>query len=249
MTEISDTRKLFGSLVSSDLSILAVLHDCEPQFALIEDLRKIPVKDWFGLRLSSKTSLQGMDVMSAALSAFSSPVSEAECDQLAVDFANIYLIHTYRAPPTESPWLDKDGLERQAPMFAIAEEYRRHGLAASDRQKRSDDHLVLQLQFLSHLFGETDCYDNLKEAARFMDNHIMKWFGAFAERVASRCQTPYYAALVTMTDGYLDDLRDQLATWVDVPRPAKEDEQSPSSPNQGGEEEEQPFVPGIAPSW
>ena len=248
MTNIGDSQKLFCSLVSSDLSTLAVLHDCEPQARLIEELRKCQVEDWFGLKLSSKASLQGMEVMSVALHELSSPVSDAECDQLAVDFANIYLIHTYRAPPTESPWLDKDGLERQAPMFAIAEEYKRHGLEASDRQKRSDDHIVLQLQFLSHLIGEAGHNDNLKEAARFMDNHILKWFGTFATRVSSRCQTPYYAALVTLTDGYLEDLREQLVTLADAERPEQEDEQSPSA-SQDFDEEQQRYVPGLAPSW
>jgi TorA maturation chaperone TorD len=249
MTKISDAQKLFRNEIARDLNTLAILHDHEPQAELIEELRKVPVEDWFGMKLSCDTSVDGREVMSAALSAFSTPVSRDECDQLAVDFANIYLIHTYRAPPTESPWLDKDGLERQGPMFAVAEYYRRHGLEASDRQKRSDDHLVLQLQFLSHLLGNSENGDGLKEAARFMDEHILKWFGAFSERVAGRCQTPYYAALVTITNGYLEDLREQLVILADVPRPEPEIESAPTLSCEELEREEQRYVPGVSPSW
>ncbi len=249
MTNISDAEKLFRSEVASDIRLIAMLHDREPQAALIEDLRKVPVENWFGMKLTSDISQRGTEVMNAALKALPRQVGDDDCDQLAVDFANIYLVHTYRATPTESPWLDKDGLERQGPMFSVAQWYRRHGLAAQDRQKRSDDHLVLQLQFLSHLFEKEDGIESLKEAARFMDAHILKWIGAFAERVAGRCQTPYYAAIVTLTHGYLQDLREQLVKLADEPRPEPVDDDEPTVSNLEPEAEAQRYVPGISPSW
>ncbi len=245
----SEAQKLLRAEISDDLLLLAMLHDREPQVSLIEELRKVPVENWFGLKMTCGTSQTGLEIMSAALTAFSSPLSEVECDQLAVDFANIYLIHTYRASPTESPWLDKDKLERQGPMFAIAENYLRHGLAASDRQLRSDDHLVLQLQFLSHLLAEIDNKGSLQEAAHFMDEHILRWFGEFAERVAGCCQTPYYAALVTLTNGYLEDLRDMLVTLADEPRPVRIAEDTLNPEGQEINSEDERYIPGVAPSW
>ena len=43
---------------------------------------------------------------------------------------------------------------------------------AANWRKRSDDHLVLQLQFLAHLFGEGR---GAPTAARFMDEHLLRW--------------------------------------------------------------------------
>jgi len=54
---------------------------------------------------------------------------------------------------------------------------------------------VLQLQFLAHLFSLDDQQETLREAARFLDEHPLRWVEQFARRVAARCQTPFYAGL------------------------------------------------------
>ncbi len=248
-TKMSNAESRFRHEVADDLRMLAMLHDREPGPDLIEELRAIPAENWFGMNLTSETSLNGIEVMNAALAALPRPLSKKAGDQLAADYANIYLIHTYRVTPTESPWLDKDHLERQGPMFSIAEWYRRYGLTALDRQKRSDDHLVLQLQFISHLIEKAEGIGGLREAASFMDAHILKWIGEFSARVASRCQTPYYAGLVTLTNGYLEELRDNLASLAFAPRPIPQNEKGDQAAKEKVADDVAPYVPGTAPSW
>ena len=249
MTKTSKAEKRFRHEVSADLRILAVLHDREPDPTLIEDLRSAPAENWFGMALTSETSLKGIEVFNAALGSLPRPLTVEALNQLAADYSNIYLIHAYRVTPTESPWLDKDHLERQGPMFSIAAWYRRYGLAARDRQKRSDDHLVLQLQFIGHLIEHAEGTEGLREAARFMDAHILQWIGEFCERVAARCQTPYYAGLVTVTLGYLEELREQLVSLADAPRPAAKNGDAERATKQTEIPEPAPYVPGTAPSW
>jgi TorA maturation chaperone TorD len=141
-------------------------------------------------------------------------------DELAVDFADIYLTFVARAAPTESPWLDPDHLERQEPMFAVRAYYRRHGLKVLDWSKRPDDHLVAQLLFLAHLFMSSDVAA-FREAARFLDEHLRRWIGRFAARVAQRCTTPFYAGLALLTAGYIEELRDLLSSLLGDPAPSR----------------------------
>lgn len=245
----TQSEAAFYAAISRDLELLALLHDREPTVELIEALREADQGGWFGLKATSQTTQRGSELLAAALAAMPRPPAQETLDELAVDFANIYLVHAYRAPPTESPWLDQDKLERQQPMFDLAEWYRRHGLAAADRQVRSDDHLVLQLQFLSHLFAHTHHGNAAAEAARFMDAHILRWFGRFSEIVAARCMTPYYAGLVTLTEGYLEDLREYLVKLADAPRPVEVVKEQVTSADYGVEPEQTRYIPGVTPSW
>ncbi len=245
----SESEAAFYAIVSRDLELLALLHDREPTAELIEALRTAAADGWFGLKAMSQTTQRGSELFAAALAEMPQPLVQATLDELAVDYANIYLVHAYRAPPTESPWLDQDKLERQQPMFDLAEWYRRHGLAAADRQIRSDDHMVLQLQFLSHLFAHTHHGKSAEEAAQFMDAHILRWFGQFAEVVAARCMTPYYAGLVVLTHGYLEDLRDCLVTLANAPRPVEVVKPKVTSADYGVEPEQMRYIPGASPSW
>jgi TorA maturation chaperone TorD len=48
----------------------------------------------------------------------------------------------------------------------------------------------------------------------------LRWIEEFAERVADRCSTRFYAGLALLTAAYLDELRDLLARLLDQPRPA-----------------------------
>lgn len=248
-----DVDAMLRASVSRDFELLARLNDREPTAELIHGLRSVPSRDWFGVRLRSDCAVSACSLLDDALDAMPHPVDEAKLNELAADHAAIYLIHSYRAPPTESPWLDKDQLERQEPMFELAQWYRRYGLAAVNRQLRSDDHMVLQLQFLSHLFAtpDLDMQASAQEAARFLDQHLLRWIGSFATRVASRCETPYYCGVATLTHAYLEEVRDILADRYALARPQPDEVpdqlRQASSPND--DEDAAPYVPGIAPSW
>lgn len=237
--------------LARDLQLLAVLNDCEPTTELLEGLRSAQAVDWFAFKATTELVTGACALLDTALDAMPYPIDSATLDGLAADFAGIYLIHSYRAPPTESPWLDKDQLERQEPMFEIAAWFHRFGLAARDRQRRSDDHMVLQLQFLSHLFStpELDLAASAVEASRFLDQHLLRWIGDFAERVASRCETPYFCGIVILTDGYLEAVRDYMADRYGLARPVKNDAKGAHDKSDAADQEVDRFIPGIAPSW
>ena len=239
----------FGSAVTDDLQELAELHDREPDQALLAALLEVDFPNGLGMRLRSKRGLQAQTIMAEALAQLPAPVDEATLDLLAVDFAEIYLTHGLRASPYESVWLDDDHLARQEPMFQVRAYYRRHGLAAADWSERADDHIVLQLLFLRRLLQQPSP-ETIREAASFMDEHLLRWIDRFAERVTGRCATPYFAGVATLTAAYVDALRDLLAEILDEPRPSVEEMEArmqPEKPAPCGAPA--PYVPGSGPGW
>lgn len=127
-----DLDALLRSALARDFELLALLHDREPDAELIESLRTVSARDWLGFRVRSENALLAISLLDNSLDAMPHPVDDATLDELAADHAAIYLIHTYRAPPTELPWVDKDQLERQEPMFEIARWFQRYGLAVAN---------------------------------------------------------------------------------------------------------------------
>ena len=241
----------FCNAVAQDLTQLAILHDAEADNTLVQSLKQSGFPATQGLRLESQPAREAMALFERALAGMPDRLDQRLADALAVDYAGIYLTHAYRASPNESVWTDEEHLERQQSMFEVREYYRRYGLGAADWRKRADDHLVLQLQFLAHLFGAQRPDETFPTAARFMDEHLLRWLTPFASRVACRCATPLYAGISLLTAAYCEELRDLLADILGTRRPTPEETEARLQ-----QRKPQPaavtmtFVPGAGgPSW
>ena len=104
-------------------------------------------------------------------------------------------------------------------------------------------------QFAHLLNGEPERVD-LAEASDFLDEHLLRWIDQFAERVALRGDTRFYAGLALLTAAYLQELRDLLADPLGYPRPAPEElETRLTAADFPTLDAEGPFVPGAAPGW
>lgn len=129
-------------------------------------------------------------------------------DDLAADYAGIYLTHALRASPCESVWLDDEKLMMQGPSFAVRDRYRAHGLMAANWRRMADDHVSNELAFLAYLLSRGE----EQEACRFIEEHLLQWLPAFAERVTARASTRFYAALAALTLHVIENLHLQLKT-------------------------------------
>lgn len=239
----------FRALVAEDLLALALLHDKELEPELIHLLWRDCYEDFLGLRLERERAMAALGLLREGLTEIPTDLCQKSLDRLAGDYADIYLTYGLRASPCESVWLDEDNLTLQEPMFRVRAWYARHGLAVEDWRKRSDDHLVIELRFMAHLLQGTSEPVDLEEVARFMDEHPLRWIDQFADRVAKRCSTRFYAGLAQLTAAYLDELRDVLAQLLDSPRPTLEEVEERMQRLRAPLEVEGPYVPGVAPSW
>lgn len=231
--------------VADDLTLLARLHDAEPEAAVLELLRRRPVAECLALLLSSPAAEDGLQMIDAFLAEMPEPVDAGSRDELAADFAAIYLTCARRASPTESYWLTEDHLERQEPMFAVRRWYAHHGLMARDWRKRADDHLVLEIEFVAALLRDGRDVA-LHDAARFMDRHLLAWAPGFFEAVATRAGTGFYAGLALLSAAHLDAVRDLLQALTGEARVAPSSGPSATGP---GCATVHPFVPGRGPGW
>lgn len=239
-------RQLFDA-VSADLRLLLSLHDQEAGGLLLSCLRAEGFPASLGLAVRSEAAREGAALLEEALAEVPESPGQAELDELAADYAAIYLNHVYRASPCESVWVDGEQLVLQEATFQLREWYRRFGLTVENWRKRSEDHLVVQLHFLSLLFAREDV--PVADIARFMDEHLLRWLAPFAQRVASRCATRFYAGAAILTAGYCEELRDLLAELLDEPRPSAEEIERRMTPRAMPEAAAAAYHPGLKPSW
>jgi TorA maturation chaperone TorD len=137
----------------------------------------------------------------------------------------------------------------QEAMFQIRDWYQKYQVEVPNWRVRTDDHLVYQLQFIASLLERED-QQSLKDCARFMDEHLLRWIDDFAIRVASRAITPFYAGLVIVMSDYVNQLSDVLAQILDEPRPSREETEAKMNTRKPVQEEScDSYVPGLAPSW
>lgn len=239
----------FFAVVAEDLALLSTLHEREPDGELIQTLREIGFPRELGLRLCSKEAVEAQRVVAAALAAMPGEPGPAVLDELAADYASIYLTHRIKASPEESVWVHEEHLTHQESMFQVRAWYARYGVGTPDWRIRPDDHLALQLEFISLLLAGVKGRERLEEVARFMDEHLLRWLGDFSRRVATRCATPYFAGVAMLTDRYCEELRDLLSGILQKPRPSPQEIEERMNPRSGkAEPVPVKFVPGIGPA-
>jgi len=243
----SNPLTMLCGAVAEDLSLLCLLHDVEPDRELLSLLRKDGFSKLLGLRLKSEQGIDSLQLFDQSLTSLPVMIDSTAMDELAADYASIYLNYGIQASPQESVWIDEESLTCQNSMFQVRSCYEHHGLGVEDWRKRPDDHLVCELRFMQHLFESGPALEVITEIARFMDEHLLRWLMPFAQRVSTRCETAYFAAAALVTAIYCEELRDLLADVLEQPRPtvAEIDERMKQAQP---EEVPQQYVPGIGPA-
>jgi TorA maturation chaperone TorD len=241
------------SVFGEDLALLARLHDREVDASLIESLRTAPVADWFALKISGETFERGADLLSQALLLAPLPMTGAALDEMAAEYAAIYLNHTYRISPCESFWTGDDGLERQDAMFSVRSCYARLGFRAPNWRMRPDDHIALELSFLAQAAPRLGEEEVLRIVAEFMRAHMLVWIPDFAGRVARRCLSPFYAGAALLTVAYLENLASALQGCFGFDMTPIQPEKTPLTMPQGQTstcaDPPPRYAPGSGPGW
>lgn len=200
---------------AEDLNALAWLHLKEHAPDVLVSLNANGFPATLSLVETEHPASRAMDAALQALAGHGDgSVPGSSPDDLAADYAAIYLTYALRASPCESVWLDEDHLVMQGPTFAVREFYQRHEVQAPDWRAMSDDHITHELQFVALLLerGEE------REAARFLKQHLMAWLPDFAQRVGQRAETPFYAALAALTLAACEQCQRWLPKVAVMPR-------------------------------
>lgn len=203
------------SQVAEDLGTLSWLHASEHPSAVWMALEQTGFPQGLVLLPPDDPARIGMGEALQALRPRAEADPQATDDELAADYAAIYLTHALRASPCESVWRDEDHLMWQGSTFEVREDYRRHGLAVRDWREMPDDHLCNELAFVAALLSRGD----LVAAKDFMGRHLLVWLPSFAQRVNQRANTRLYAGLAVLTAQACLSLKDVLdrLTSADTP--------------------------------
>ena len=233
--------------LAGDAIGLALLHSEELDAERLRQLREAAFPGGLALRLEGETGREAVALCAQGLADIPDPPDGPTLDILAAEYADIYLNHTFQASPCESVWIDDDGLTMQEPMFQVRDWYRRHGFAVPDWRKRTDDHLVCQLHFVALALREGMDW---AEIGRFLDEHLLRWIGDFADRVGARAATRFYAGLAMLTAAWLEAFRGLVEEITGEPRPTREEIDRRMRPvREVPVAAPGPYVPGASPSW
>lgn len=240
----------FSEAIAEDAEALAALHDRELTPGLLAALREAQFPDCLGLLPVTPAATSAWQMMAAGLADLPAAPDTMVMDNLAAEYAAIYLTGAYGASPCESVWTDDDHLVCQDAMFQLRDIYAAAGLATPDWRQRADDHLVLQLLYIAHAARNTTTVEAWRALARLLDEHPLRWLPDFASRVAARSVSPFYAGLAVLTAAWLEALRDLLALHLGTPRPSREKIEARLHPSAAAAiEQPVAFVPGSGPSW
>jgi TorA maturation chaperone TorD len=241
-----------GSVLADDVSTLAILQDRELSPTVLTGLKDLNFPGNLGLLPTDDMSRKAFRMMQEVVESFPAAPDTAFLDDLAADFAAIYLTGALSASPYESYWLSDDHLICQDAMFDMRALYAGAGLVVPNWRMRADDHLVFQLQFLARLLVKADTDEDWRSLATFLDYHLLRWLPDFASRVVNRCDTPFYAAIALLTDVWCQQLRSLIEQHLGEARLTSEAIEEQLSSRRILEVKEVPihFVPGGAgPSW
>ncbi len=232
--------KLFSKSIAKDLVLLSAIQHTELTKEKIQELYQMDFPQGLCFTLKDKELIRAVNDNLVNLH---SKLDEEILDELAVDFANIYLVHTYQASPYESVWLDEESLMQQQPMFDIKKEYQKHHLEFNE-QTHYADHLCLQLEFIAHLLNKSSNKSDLLNVGEFLDNHLLRWIKLFSARVAKHAMTEFYASFVVLQATYIEELRCVLEDITQTKRIEPVDDKK-----QVFEDIPMKFIPGVAKSW
>lgn len=151
---------------------------------------------------------------------------EESLTQLRADYTRLFVGPSkVLAPLYESVHYGEERLTFQEATLAVRHWYRRFGIEALNLHQEPDDHIGLELSFISHLAGrglialEQDNQPNmlafLHAQRQFLNEHLLKWAFNWCALVEEHSQTDFYRGVAQLTRGALLELRDH--TLVDLP--------------------------------
>lgn len=151
------------------------------------------------------------------LQSFLQQQDEAVIDNLAVDFARIFLgagtVGFDAAYPYESVYTSEKHLVMQDARDEIVAVYRARGVDKDSELDIPEDHIALEFEFMAELCRNTvqACQKNeveiadkcMQEQKEFLDKHLFRWVPEFCRDITKYAATDFYRAAAKLVSGYM----------------------------------------------
>ncbi len=143
------------------------------------------------------------------------------------DYLQLFIgVDWVQAPPWESVYFSEKRLLFQEQTLEVRNWYLKYGLLPERLNNEPDDHIGLEMAFLSHLaelgVGALDredspAFDKLLQAQRdFAAQHFLRWAPIWCDLTEQNANTDFYRGLACLTRGVLLELSSQLEVEVPV---------------------------------
>lgn len=177
------------------------------------EVRGTELADGFRQIAEYASSLKGMDLESVRL-------------ELAVEYAGLFL-GVWRVPPhpSESSYLTERQLVMQKPRDDVLKIYRSMSLDKAGNFAEPEDHIALELQFMTHLCEKTSTVlrdSNFLEAKKclevqgdFLSEHLGKWVPKLTADILKSARQEFYKAVAKITKGYVEMDKQIVAELID----------------------------------
>ena len=134
--------------------------------------------------------------------------------ELDADYLRLFIgIGKVLAPPWESVHFSRERLVFQKQTLEVRNWYRNYGLEVEQINREPDDHIGLELTFLSHLAqlglqaqemqDAVELERSLGEMQAFLTGHPLRWAQGWCELVDQHAQTDFYRGVAFLANGAL----------------------------------------------
>jgi putative dimethyl sulfoxide reductase chaperone len=168
-----------------------------------------------------KNMTRGLQLVNSYLDTSSNKSSDEICLELAVEYAGLFLGVWGKPPhPSESIYGSVGGLVMQKERDEVLILYNSAGLVLSKNFREPEDHVAIELQFMSYLAGETAVAANAHDSKKvkdliemqelFLKKHLGRWLGFMTHDVLEAGHVDFYKGICLLTQGFVDEDRKSI---------------------------------------
>lgn len=151
-------------------------------------------------------------------------LSDLELTRVQEEYIQVFMVKPEGSPclPYESAYLEPKGATG---WIALEREYAAAGLSLSPSLGEPPDHVAVELEFLYFLCHQEalaweerrlhDAVETLKWQASFLEQHLGRWFPAFARQVGGTDNSKIYTAVTVAAQTFISHDRDLLKALVE----------------------------------
>jgi TorA maturation chaperone TorD len=207
----------WGMLLAGEMLLFGLLGRVlyqELEKDWIDSLIEEKVFDDAPLQLIHPDAKQGLALLQKFTQEAEHGVSDEVFGELRLDYTRLFIgPGKVLAPPWESVYFDEDRLVFQEQTLQVRGWYRRFGLQVEKLYAEPDDHIGLELEFLSHLAqlglaalekqDEIEFKRLMKAQQQFLNQHPLKWISLWSQQVEEHAHIDFYRGIGFLTKGAL----------------------------------------------
>lgn len=216
-------------MATGQITLSDILKNRTSTYQLLSRLYRVEVDEELlgrlrGMKFPKNTGNENVDEGYRLIRTFLNHADVDAVETLAIDYVRTFLgsgVSGYSAAyPFESVYTSPKRLMMQAARDEMLALYRAAGLGKADSWKDAEDHIAVELEYLT-ILGTRICksYDEgdedeaialLVSQRNFLEDHLLAWFPMMATDIQEFAQTDFYRGLGKLTSGFLESDKEFL---------------------------------------